>query len=275
MLDIRNKFTLGNTNSDIAAFSDRQDSTVKAYIISPAGEFDTLHYCTFKPGFKGEIYGFCLYRNNDYGKLYAVANSKEGEVEQWLIDGSKGILTASFIKDFKIPSQPEGMVADDETGILYIGEEDAGIWSVDLRNPVSAPAMIESGIIASNKNLVADIEGLALYYSENGGYLIASIQGNNSYALFNRLPPNNYIGSFRLTEGNTDSTEDTDGIEVINLPLNSMFPNGMLIAQDGSNTEANGKRATQNFKLVGWQKIASAFTGKIKVDILYGPGIQK
>jgi 3-phytase len=189
-------------------------------------------------------------------------NSKEGDVEQWSLDGSKGYLKSKLIKSFKFGSQLEGMVADDENGILFVGEEDRGIWSVKLnKRGKIVPVLLQEGSISNNQALKADIEGLALSYSVTGGYLVASSQGNNSYAIFNRKPPHAYVGSFNVIKGKVDGTEETDGLEILNLPLNKKFPSGIFIVQDGINTGDNNDTIPQNFKFISWSSIIrSAFT---------------
>jgi 3-phytase len=255
-IDIRKGFQLGERKADIAGFSNRERNTIELYEILPDGQMIYLLQGEAKPLFMGEVYGFCLFHNINTSEFYAFINSKDGEIETWLIDGSSGIISLKHIKSFKTDSQPEGMVADDIHEILYVGEEDKGIWRFDLRNNApDEPRMIVQGAMESNNALKDDIEGLAICHTSEGGYLVASSQGNNSYALFKLTGDNSYIGSFRIKEGKIDGTEDTDGIELLNLPLDDTFPNGIFIAQDGKNTDQNGMLKCQNFKFVKWDDI--------------------
>ncbi|NER30414.1 MAG: phytase [Symploca sp. SIO1C4] len=51
---------------------------------------------------------------------------------------------------------------------------------------------------------------------------------------------NEYVGSRTIAASPTiDGTEDTDGIDIINVPLGEEFPLGLLVVQDGSNEPAN------------------------------------
>ena len=76
-----------------------------------------------------EAYGFCLYQNRRTHKYYAFANDKNGAVEQWeLFDNGSGKVDGVRVRSFDVGSQTEGMVADDQLGYLYVGEEDVGIW---------------------------------------------------------------------------------------------------------------------------------------------------
>jgi 3-phytase len=100
------------------------------------------------------------------------------------------------------------------------------------------------------------VEGLTIAYGPNRtGYLLASSQGNNSYTVYLREGSNHYIRTFRVKDGNgIDGTQDTDGIDVTTANLGSSYPNGLFVAQDGSNTTADGT-AFQNYKLVPLQYI--------------------
>ena len=91
------------------------------------------------------------------------------------------------------------MVADDETAVLYIGEEKKGIWKFDAEQDNNPEDSLINESSEKNQNIRFDIEGLALYQSSEGkGFLVASSQGNYSYAVFERHGENNYIGSFSI-----------------------------------------------------------------------------
>lgn len=193
-------------------------------------------------------------------------------MEQWQLIPSGDSVTGIYNRTLKLPSQVEGMVADDELDILYVAEEDSGIWRFDAR-PQGAlqGTKLAMGDVSQNKCLKADMEGLALSYSRQGGYLIASSQGNNSFAVFSRMGNNTYLGSFVVANGVIDGVAETDGIEVLNLPLGNRFPNGLFIAQDGFNRDAKGKKQPQNFKLVDWGELEKVFRSGMQADSAYSP----
>ena len=100
------------------------------------------------------------------------------------------------------------------------------------------------------KHLVADVEGLTLMPSgPRGGWLIASSQGDNAYALFS-LPDMAPAGRFRIAAGKFGATQETDGIAVAAGSFGPDYPGGLFVAQDGDNAPA-----AQNFKLVSWREI--------------------
>ena len=83
-------------------------------------------------------------------------------------------------------------------------------------------------------SLVPDVEGLTIYYGEDGnGYLVASSQGNNTFAIYDRADSNSYLGSFAV-----EDVEESDGTDLTNVPLGEDYPVGLLVVQDGSNEPA-------------------------------------
>jgi hypothetical protein len=103
--------------------------------------------------------------------------------------------------------------------------------------------------------LDADVEGVAIYYGDEGeGYLIASSQGSDGFAAYDRGGDNAHVANFQIVDsGAIDGASGTDGIDVISTPLGSGFPNGLFVAQDGDNDSQN-----QNFKLVPWEIVAGS-----------------
>ncbi|MGK7951779.1 MAG: phytase [Xenococcaceae cyanobacterium] len=83
-------------------------------------------------------------------------------------------------------------------------------------------------------SLVPDVEGLTIYYGEDSnGYLLASSQGDSTFAIYDRAGSNSYLEKFAI-----DNVEESDGADVINLPLGDKFSAGLLVVQDGSNEPA-------------------------------------
>ena len=195
-----------------------------------------------------DIYGFCLGRSGD--TVYAIANGKNGRLQQFALEDRGGRFGLRRVREHGFPSQTEGMVADNELGWLYVGEEAAGIWKMPLAaDAVPVGPVLLKDRVSHPQALVADVEGLTLYRRpDGGGYLVASMQGNFSYALFDRAGDNAYLGSFTIRDGRVDGVEETDGLEVVSTPLPG-FSGGLLVVQDGFNYDGDSLRP-QNFKYV-------------------------
>ncbi|MFH9710073.1 phytase [Streptomyces luteogriseus] len=182
--------------------------------------------------------------------------------------------------------QVEGMVVDPANQVLYAGQEDVGIWRLpaDLGGrPKLIDKVREYGVPATydeateecvagadpgygGTRLSADVEGLTLLDEGSGdGYLLASSQGDDTFAAYDRevSDDNEYESGFRVTAGTVDGSEECDGAAVLNAPLGSRYPNGLLVVQDGHNTpgETDGDgevRDNTDFKFVDLRKVTSA-----------------
>ncbi|MFJ8916541.1 phytase [Amycolatopsis sp. NPDC102389] len=179
--------------------------------------------------------------------------------------------------------QVEGMVVDPANGTLYAGQEDVGIWRVDA-DLEGTPKLIEKvreyGVPGTydeateecvsgpdpgygGKHLKADVEGLTLLNQKDGdGYLLASSQGDNTFAAYDREigDDNEYEGGFRVTAASAtlDGTEESDGAAVLNEPLGSKYPNGLLVVQDGDDKPGEEGRDATNFKFVDLKRVLDA-----------------
>jgi len=236
----------------IAAASDRADvdtahvslftlDTAAAKLV-PLGRF---------PVGPGEAYGMCLWTRARDHALFGFVVLKDGRIDQVAIDVSGTVPKVTTVRSMKLASQAEGCVVDDRTGLLYVAEEDVGLWRFDA-DP-AAPATATPIAQVDGKTLVADAEGLALAPSgRRGGYLVVSSQGDNAYTLY-RLPGVTYAGRFRIGGGAIDGTSDTDGIDLMLGDFGPAYPGGLFVAQDGDNAPD-----TQNFKLVSWTAVRRA-----------------
>ncbi|MBE9212788.1 phytase [Plectonema cf. radiosum LEGE 06105] len=149
-------------------------------------------------------------------------------------------------------------------------------WWDDFHPTATVYSLIAQGLIddipqattqfaATNVSpLIPDIEGLSIYYGDNGtGYLIANSQGDSSYAVFSREGNNEYLSSFIVGDHNgIDQVNESDGLDITNVALGSEFPNGLLVLQDGANdpqfvveNDEELENISTNFKFVPLENI--------------------
>lgn len=231
----------------IVVASDRNDLTqavLQVYRLDTATA--VLEPLANGPGGAGEGYGLCLgYRD---GVLRAYSVLKEGRTHEVRIDLAGPAPQLTLERVLTVATQPEGCVVDNRNGTLYVGEETRGLWRF--------PAGTSTGDLVApidNRYLVADLEGLAIAPAGvDGGYLVASSQGDNAYAVF-ALPGVTPVGRFRVAAGAFGSTEETDGIDLAAGDFGPLYPQGLFVAQDGHN-----QPAAQNFKLVSWADVMAA-----------------
>ncbi|NME66651.1 phytase [Flammeovirga aprica] len=251
-VDVRSQAVVGGDTLTLVSASNRTYHNVSIFTMDSVGKLTEIKLP--KEVLLDDSYGFCMYQDTA-STPYFIMNSKDGTIKQFeltLKEDKSGEL--SLVRTFSVPSQPEGMVADDATGILYVGEEAKGVWKVDLNDSASKMEFIKATSIENNEALVADIEGIAIYKTgEKTGYLVASSQGNFTYALFS-LETEKYLKSFKIVSGEFDGVEETDGLEVCNMPMGEQYKKGILVVQDGFNYDGDSLKA-QNFKIISWEKV--------------------
>jgi 3-phytase len=270
-VDLRYNFSLSSEKIAIVAASNRSNDSIALYKVNPDSRtLENIAARTIKAKLKNSVYGLCMYQSASSGKYYVFINDKSGAVEQWeLFDKENGLVDATLVRRLKVSSQVEGCVADDVLGNFYLGEERVGIWKFDAEpDGEKLGHLIDT--VKGDGHITAEVEGLAIYYTnETEGYLLASNQGNHTYTVYNRSGNNEYLGKFQIMANealNIDAVYDTDGIEVINVPLGTAFPYGIFVVQDGKNVEPN---ENQNFKLVPWENIANILG--LKKESSYNP----
>jgi len=256
-IDLRYGFALGNDTVDLVCSTNRTTEGLSIHKIKSDGSLVNVAARSVNTNMTGEVYGFAMYKSPSTQKIYAYMNSKEGEVEQWELFAADSLVDARLVRNFNLGTQVEGMVADDENQVIFIGEENDGIWKFEAEpEGKTEGTKLEKSSEADNENIRFDIEGLAIYYLPNGqGYLLASSQGNYSYAIYERQAPHKYLCNFRITDGEVDGVEETDGIDIFSTYLNGDFKHGLLVVQDGYNYDGE-IAAPQNFKLVPWENVA-------------------
>lgn len=249
---------------DIAAASNRKLNTIALYALSSSEQplsvlevvGENRHEEAPELASKvDKIYGLCMGQSSD-GTPYVFINSKNGEIEQWRISVDDFKATGSLVRTLNVASQPEGCVVDDKTQTLYVGEEDAAIWSFDARESGSSKATLFAKV--DGKQLVDDIEGLTLYQTEKENLLLASSQGNNTYAAFDLNNGGEFISNFAIIGDDSkgvDGASDTDGIHAASFNLGAKYPKGIFIAQDWYNLSDQYQPLNQNFKIVDWRDI--------------------
>ncbi|MGF6097819.1 phytase [Pseudomonas sp. 18175] len=251
-VDVRPHFKLGAQTVDLAVASNRDHNSLSLFSIDrKTGE---LREAGEVPTPLKAIYGICLFQPAS-GEIYAIANDKDGTFLQYRLSAPDGRVQGELVRQFKVDSQPEGCVADDQRQRLFIGEEDVGVWAVDAR--ADQPAKLTS-VIKVGPQLHADVEGLALYQSDKRDYLVISSQGNDSYLVVDAEPPFATHGAFRVglnAAAGIDGSSETDGLEVTAINLGGPWNQGMLVVQDG---RKRMPEQTQNFKFVPWADVTRA-----------------
>jgi 3-phytase len=260
--DVRYDFKLGATTTDVVASTNRTTDSIDFFRVDAArGRLEPVG--SVETGVT--VYGVCLYRSAESGKLYAFATDRRSGVEQYEITGSADSISGKLVRTLDTQSTTEGCVADDELGHLYLGEERRGVWKYGAE-PHDGQAHTAMDSVGSGR-LEADVEGIAIYATgRGGGYVIVSSQGSSSFAVYERGGDNAYVGSFEVAGPDGDDVTETDGIDVTSAALGPEFSSGLLVVHDASNDAA-----TSNFKFVSWDLVAQGL-GVQERTLVPGPG---
>ncbi|MGX9713082.1 phytase [Janthinobacterium lividum] len=254
-VDVRQNISLGGSKVDLAVATQRDDNSMMLFTINASG--DVAEAGRFPTGLKS-IYGMCLYQPAS-GGVEAFINDKDGTFQQYSIGLEGNKFSATFLRSFKVATQPEGCVADDANARLFLGEETRGIWttSADAAKPDALTMVLPVGA-----QLTADVEGMAIYRKPGAkpdtGYLIVSSQGDSSYVVLDAQAPYKVRGRFKVgfnLPAGIDGTSETDGLDVTSANLGGAYAQGMLVIQDGYKRLPDGP---QNFKYVAWGDVANA-----------------
>jgi 3-phytase len=255
-VDLRGGFATPKGERVLVAASDRGRMGAALYLMDP----DTLKLEPWGvvPLDLTEPYGLCMGRRA--GGFLVIVNGTDGQVRQVKVEvGADGKFKATEEKRFGVATQTEGCAVDDEKGVLYLGEEGKGVWRFDL-----APGATQGTLIAAAPSamLAPDVEGLTLLREGPITWLIASSQGDSSFAVWRVDGPEPaFKGRFSAVGGNgVDPVTGTDGVAALGGVVGP-YGEGLVVAQDDVDSEGEAQdatRARQNFKLIDWKAVKAA-----------------
>lgn len=252
-VDLRPGFPTAEGGRVLVAASDRgrRGAGAALFLLDP----DTLRlrFWGAVPIDLTEPYGLCLARRG--GAFLMIVNGTDGQVRQLQVSqGPDGRPFVTEERRFAVATQPEGCVADDARGRLYLGEEGRGVWRFDLGAGAAAGQLIAQ---APSEMLRPDVEGLALLEEGDTTWLVASSQGDSAFAVWRvdgEAPL--YRGRFSVVaHGAIDGVTGADGVAAMGGRVGA-FPEGLVVVQDDVDDGAAGAR--QNFKLVDWREVKRA-----------------
>lgn len=244
-IDLRQGVPMQGRRMDLAVATHRDEGGLMVFEIGRDGRVIPIGLAKME---LEKIYGTCLYRHGD--ELHVFTNSMDGRYQHHRLELADAGPEITLLREFRLDSQPEGCVADDRTGRLFIGEEDVGVWVMAAAPEAATTRQL---VVRAKPPLAADIEGLALYGSE---FLLVSSQGNHRFAVLDARPPYRLQGTFRVDAdpvAGFGDVRDTDGVAVSADDFGPDFPQGLVVLQDGRNAPEN-----QNFKYLHWGQVVEA-----------------
>lgn len=232
-VDVEYGFKLNDsTFVDVLAFTEREKQQIRLFSIPDMQPLDGGGFPVFEDvsnlGQRLPM-GISLYKSPLDSSMYAIVGRKTGPLDDYLyqykLTSDSGVVKADLVRKFgKFSGEKEieAIVVDDENGFIYYSDE-----GVCIRKYHAEPSKGKEEISCfGGEHFLEDIEGIAIASYPNGkGYIIVSNQQLGEFNIFSR-EDNSFIKAVNLT------TLETDGCEVVTVPLGSKFPNGLFVSMN-------------------------------------------
>lgn len=265
-VDVRQDVTIAGTEHDLVGAIQRG---VRFYTPDPeTRQLEPVTEGAAPIGANGE--GFCLYESPETGSVFGFSITIQGSVQQFeLLDADgDGLLESRTVRSFAVGSEAEGCVADDDTGALYISEENVALWRYDAEPDGGTTREAVDVLEDAGGQLRNDIEGVTVVdQADGGGYVIVSVQNAvnpdaSYFSVYRRAAGNDFVATFRIGDGTaSDDCDRTDGITAVTADLGADFPRGVFICQDNNN-DLPGTVGNQDLKLTRLERVVDLDAGE-------------
>ncbi|CAZ95410.1 phytase [Zobellia galactanivorans] len=233
-VDIAYGFAINDTTKvDILMFTEREKSQVRLFSVPDMKPLDNGGFPVFADEKNPEMrlpMGVSLYKSSKDQSIYAIVGRKTGPTQGYLyqykiVANDKGQVNAELVRKFGKFSgkkEIEAIAVDHELGFVYYSDEQHCI-----RKYYAEPSMGDVELSCfGGENFKSDIEGIAIAQYPNGeGYIIVSDQQRGQFNIYSRKT-NAFVRAVNL------STLETDGCEVVTVPLNDTFKSGLFVAMN-------------------------------------------
>lgn len=243
-VDIAYGLLLGGKKTDFAITTERYTHKLRIYSLPEMKPVDNGGIPVFvgetEEGFR-DLMGISIY-TTESGKIYAIVGRKTGPKDggylwQYLLtDDGKGNVKADLVRKFGKYSgkkEIESIAVDNELGYVYYSDEQFGV-----RKYYADPAKGNQELsLFGQGDFAVDNEGIAIYKtSENKGYILVSDQGARQLKVYSRTGKTGASNQHPLITTIKYAANQTDGLDVVSVPLNSDFKHGLLVAMSDDKT---------------------------------------
>jgi 3-phytase len=238
-IDVEYGFSFNGKDIDIAVFTERGRDRIRVISLPECKFIDNGGIPVFDDDSHRAPMGIGLYRNKQ-NQIFAFVGRKDGPLDGYLYqyelssrDGSVVGKKVRALGKFSGKKEIEAIVVDDELGYVYYSDEQAGV----RKYYADAERGNEELALFAQTGIAGDQEGLSIYQAnKDTGYIILSDQQANKFWLYpregNKGNPNQHE-VVRIVKAKTD---DSDGSDILNMPLNKTFPNGIFVAMSTDKT---------------------------------------
>ena len=265
-VDVEYGLILNGKPIDIAVATEREANKIRIYSLPDMKAVDNGGIEVFTGEKDRAPMGISIYKRPKEGTVFAIVSRKSGPNDgylwQYLLqDDGKGNVKGTKVRAFGLFSgkkEIESIAVDDKLGYVYYSDEQFGIRKYNA-DPEVKNANEQIGFMDTS-NYLEDSEGISIYEVNDGtGYILVSNQSANKFHIYKREgEPENPNNQKLVTIVNV-STNNSDGSDITNVPLNDKFPGGFFVAMSDNKT----------FQYYSWEDIA----GK---DLVIAPnGVKK
>jgi 3-phytase len=254
-VDVAYGMMLGGVATDIALATDRNENKIRAFRLPDMTPIDKGGIEAFEgetPELRRPM-GLAIYTRASDGALFAIVSRKAGPSGGYLWqyrieDDGSGSLKLTKVREFgefNSGKEIEAVAVDNELGFVYYSDETAGIHKYHA-DPDTPGANNELAFFGT-EGFADDHEGISIYKIDDGtGYILVSDQQANTFHIFKREGEADDPHDHQLVKIVTVSTNESDGSDVTNVPVNERFPSGLFVAMSNNKT----------FHFYSWDDIA-------------------
>jgi 3-phytase len=253
-VDIAYGLSLNGKPVDIAVTTERMTHKLRIFSLPDMKPVDKGGIDVFVgetlPEYR-DLMGIAMYKNKA-GQLYAIVGRKTGPLNggylwQYLLeDDGSGAVKATLVRKFGKYSgkkEIESIAVDQSLGYIYYSDEQVGV-----RQYFAEPGKGDGELaLFATQGFAADHEGISIYQlTDTTGYILVSDQGANRFQVFSRQGTAQQPYEHKLLKVVKVSATQSDGSEVVSVPLNKEFKHGLFIAMSDDKT----------FHFYRWEDIA-------------------
>lgn len=252
-VDVAYGLKLGDRAVDIAVATERFTHKIRIFSLPDMQAIDNGGLDVFE-GETGAEYrdlmGIALYTNPE-GDIYAIVGRKTGPTDgtylwQYLLgDDGTGKVKATSVRKFGEYSgkkEIESIAVDNELGYIYYSDEQFGVRKY-YADPDKGN---EELALFATEGYAEDNEGISIYKtSDSTGYILVSDQSANQFKVYKREGEGRSHNHTVITSVKV-STNQSDGSDIVSIPLNDDFKHGLFVAMSDDKT----------FHLYRWEDIA-------------------
>lgn len=232
-VDIAYGFKINDSvSTDILVFTEREKQQVRIFSIPEVKPVDNGGFKVFEDEMSIENrlpMGVATYKSPIDSSFYAIVGRKNGPLKGYLYQYKLSVensqISAKLVRKFggfSGKKEIEAVAVDSEMGFVYYSDE-----GYCIRKYYAEPSKGNEELACfGGEYFLDDIEGIAIAKMKNkSGYLIVSDQQKGQFNLFDRKT-NEFVKAVNL------STLETDGCEVVTIPLNNTFKSGLFVAMN-------------------------------------------